>query len=421
MRFRPELLVLLLIVAFLAVMISLSHRDDIDVGQLKTGKLVDSSYRTFPEGYKVLYLTLGRLGYDVQRQVKFYGQLPRHGLLIVADPYRRPITDFEKGVLERWIAAGNYALIAVEHHADALIDGGEYRPNPPAIYSSVIPGMTPAAGSPAVEIQEGRRVGTAAPLTASFLSAQVKTFAVKSCYRFAPGESLGLSLSGTPIGMAYLYADQGGPVVAYSAIGQGGIVWCASPWSFSNEGLREHKENLNFILALAGLQPGAPIIFDEYHHDYGAGATVWSVTPLLAKLGILEMAIAFLLLLLTLAWRFGAVQLPVEERFSRSRAEYLTSMADLLGRVHATHVVLQRLRARLGQALGRRFGLPVNAPLPQLIEANTAHPLVDPVLLTRTCRELELLEQAPRPDEESMLHLARSVERLASLRVKSNK
>jgi hypothetical protein len=417
MRFRPELLILLLIVAFLAVMISLSHRDDLDIGQTVAGGVVHSSYRTFPEGYKALYLTLDRLGYDVQRQVRFYGQLPRRGLLIVADPHRRKITDYEKGELEKWIAAGNHALIAVEHHTEGLLEGGEYQPRPPAILSG-LPGMTPVTRSSIEDIQEGLSVGTAVPLAESFLSPRVKTFAAKTCYRFSPDKSPQVMLFDKQVGTAYLYADEGGPVVAYSAIGKGGIFWCSSPWSFSNGGLREHGENLEFILALVGLQPGAPIIFDEYHHDFGAGATVWSVAPVLTKLGIVQVAIAFLLLLLTLAWRFGAVQLPLEERFSRSRAEYLTSMADLLNRVHATHVVLQRQRSRLGRALGRRFGLPVNAPLQQLVQANTAHPLVDPALLMRTCRELELLEQAPRPDEESMLHLARNVERLVSLRGK---
>jgi len=36
----------------------------------------------------------------------------------------------------------------------------------------------------------------------------------------------------------------------------------------------------------------------------------------------------------------------------------------------------------------------------------------------RTCRELELLENGPRPDEEFLLHLARNIERLVSLRGK---
>jgi len=416
MRFRPELLALMLIVGFLSVMISLSHREDIDLRQTDNSQVLRSSYRNFPEGYKALYLTLDRLGFTVRRQIQFYAQLPRRGLLIVADPYAREITDFEKRQLARWIASGNHALILLEHHSDQMLPAN-------AGYREGAGGKLPAgaAGIPAAilsKLLQGDQVTEAKPLAPTELSALAPKLAVKTTYRFDADKSLEVTFTGTPVGTAWLYADPAGPVVAYSSIGRGGIFWCTSPWSFSNQGLRQHQENLDFILALAGLQPDTPIIFDEYHHNYGAGASLWSVAPMLTRLGILQLAIAFLLLLLTLAWRFGAMQLPMEERFSRSRAEYLTSMADLLGRVRATHVVVRRLRARLGRALGRRLGLPVNASPRQLIEANAGHPLVDQMLLMRTCRELELLENIPRPDEDTVLHLAQNIERLVSLKGK---
>jgi len=417
MRTRPELLALLLIVAFLAVMISLSHREDVDLRQMNKSFVVRSSYRTFPEGYKVLYLALQRLGYPVKRQIRSYVQLPRRGLLIVADPSNPQalISQYEKRMLARWLDSGNYALVAVEQHAGQLLPVED-----PQFLQDMIPGMStngPPANA-AEAIKDGQRVATAKLIAPAFFSTRAPKLAVKTSRRFTADLPLEADLDGRKIPAAVLYRDQVGGVVAFSPVGKGGIFWCASPWSFSNEGLQQHPENLDFMLALAELQPGAPILFDEYHHGFGTKATVWTVAPRLTQLGIVELGVAFLLLLLTLAWRFGAVQLPMEERFSRSRAEYLTSMADLLLRVHATHVVIKRLRARLGRSLGQRFGLAVTTPLQELIDANAAHPLVDHMLLQRTCREMELLEKVPRPDEDSMLHLARSVERLVSLRAK---
>lgn len=421
MRFRPELLVLVLIVAFLAIMISLSHREDIDVRQIHKSFVVRSSYRTFPEGYKVLYLTLDRLGYRVKRYIHSYTDkgLPRRGLLIVADPYNpnAQLTQYEKGVLARWLDSGNYALVTVEQHASQLLPVED-----PQFLDNVLTGVPP--NSPPTNEEEaitaGQRVATAKPMAPAFFSTRAPKLAVKTARRFTADIPLETELGGRKIQAAVLYRDRVGAVVAFSPVGKGGIFWCTSPWSFSNDGLKQHPENLDFVLALADLQPGAPILFDEYHHGFGTKATVWTVAPKLTQLGLVELGVAFLLLLLTLAWRFGAVQLPMEERFSRSRAEYLTSMADLLLRVHATHVVIKRLRARLGRSLGQRFGLAVTASLRELMDANAAHPLVDHMLLLRTCREMELLEKVPRPDEDSMLHLARNVERLVSLKGKKS-
>ena len=417
MRFRPELLVLLLIVAFLAVMISLSHREDVDLRQVHRAFVMRSSYRTFPEGYKVLYLTLDRLGYRVKRQIRSYvrQEMPRRGLLIIADPYRKEFTQFEKKELAGWLDAGNYALVSIEQHAGQLLPVED-----PEFFPDIIADMQPSAYAPNAEeeITAGKRVATARPIAPSFFSTRAPKLAVKTARRFTADIPLEAELGGRTIPAVVLYRDQVGAVVAFSPVGDGGIFWCTSPWTFSNDGLKAHPQNLDFVLALAELQPGATILFDEYHHGFGVRASVWTVAPRLTQLGIVELGVAFLLLLLTLAWRFGAVQLPVEERFSRSRAEYLTSMADLLLRVHATHVVIKRLRLRLGRTLGQRLGLAVNAPLQALMDANAAHPLVDQMLLLRTCREMELLERIPRPDEESMLHLARDVERLVSLKGK---
>lgn len=418
MRFRSELLVLLLIVAFLAVMISLSHREDIDLRQIDRAFVVRSSYRTFPEGYKALYLTLDRLGYRVKRQIRSYvrQELPRRGLLIIADPYRKEFTQFEKRELVSWLAAGNFALVSVEQHADALLPVED-----PEFFPDIIAGIQPSAPAADVRraIADGERVDTARPVAPAFFSTRAPTLAVKTPRRFnAEDLPLEAELGGRKISAVVLYRDQVGAVAAFSPVGDGGIFWCTSPWSFSNDGLKAHPENLDFVLALAALQPGVTILFDEYHHGFGVRANMWAVAPRLTQLGIVELGVAFLLLLLTLSWRFGAVQLPMEERFSRSRAEYLTSMADLLLRVHATHVVIKRLRVRLRRTVGQRLGLAVNAPLQALLDTNAANPLVDHTLLLRVCREMELLEKMPRPDEESTLRLARDVERLVSLRGK---
>ena len=413
MRFRPEILVLLLIVAFIAVMMTLSHRDTPETGDWN---VVRSSYRTLPHGYKALYLTLDRLNLPVRRHLRPYMMLPERGLLIVADVHKKAVNEYEITQLKKWIAAGNHALVLAEYHPGLFLPGdGAER----LFDLDDFIGKPGSAGKPVAHTPENIDAGMiateAAALVPSFLTARAPALTVKTTHRFAHDSAPAIELAGEKVGATLLYADEVGSVVAYSPLGEGGIVWCTSPWSFSNEGIAEGY-NLEFILALVGLQPGAPIIFDEYHHGHGTRLNLWTVAPTLTKLGILQVAVAVVLLLITLSWRFGPIQLPVEERFSRSRAEYLTSMAGLLERLHATHVVAQRLRLRVGRVLGQRLGLSAHASLREIAEANVQHPMVDHALLLRICREFEFLEREPRPDEETLLDLVRNVERLLSMR-----
>lgn len=415
MRFRPELLALILVVAFLAFMITISHRDDASVDQSEPGSVVRSSYYTFPEGYKGLFLTLQQLGYDARRQIYPYTQLPPRGLLIVVDPYKQPVGEYELRCLTDWIGKGNHALVMLEYHGEGFLEIDKHYKVPKA-FLPIIDSPT-GFSKEAWDIVSGKKQDDARALMPSFLSNRAPVLTVKTGCRFDDKHDLAHTLPVNKQGSAWLYQDSQGPVVAYTAIGKGGIVWCTSPWSFSNEGIKA-GHNFDFFLALANLQPGTPILFDEYHHNYGANTSIWSVTPAFTRLGILQFCVALALLLITLAWRFGPQQLPVEERFSRSRAEYLTSMAGLLERLHATHVVVQRVRLRLSRVLGGRLGVPANVPLKTLVEANIQHPMVNHKLLVATCRELLILENEQHPDEDAMLEAAQDVERLVSLKVK---
>lgn len=418
MKIRFEAVALLLIVVFLGVMIAFSHREDLNAEQLGGLHVVRSSYRTLPEGLKALYLTLDRLGYQPRRLTQSYAALPERGLLIVADPYKRPVGDFDMRTLLQWVRAGNHALLLVEYHPDKLLPVPDLAPE--VGYEDVFGGETGQGGNAqaqqASDIARGRTMTEATPLAPSFLSARAPALAVKTRLRLPSDRALPITFENDPVGLALLYGDAHGASVAYAPFGKGGIIWCTSPWSFSNEGLKARDgQNLDLILALADLQPGAPVLFDEYHHEFGAKMSLWTLMPRLTKLGVLELTAAFLLLLISLVWRFGPEQLPLDERFSRSRAEYLTSMASLFERHRLTHVVLQRLRLRLARQLGLRLGLPANAPLAGIVQANVRRPLVNPAQLERISAVLEHLESQVAPDESQVLALARQVERLVAV------
>lgn len=421
MRVRTEVLALLLIAGVIAAMTALSHRDDIDATQLTPGSVIRSSYRTFPEGYRALFLTLRALGYPTRPFTRPYTLLPARGLLIVADPYRKEVGRAEGRYLLDWLRQGNHALVTLEYHPEFVKALHERPPrhdeqkdepreekpwwhNAPDKYSGTTHALTPFAVREPIAT-------TATSVLLTPLTARAPRLKVASLRRFKPEQLLPPEVEQQTGPAVPLYRDAYGISAAYTAVGAGGIVWCISPWSFSNAGLRE-ANNLDLVQALADLQPGAPVLFDEYHQGYGAGATVWTLAPPLTKLGIVLLSLSLLAWLYTLSWRFGPPRLPIEERYTRSRAEYLTAMAGLLERARATHVVAERLSTWMRREMGRRLGIPPHAPAEHFLAANARHQVVEQAGLERVMRLLQVMEQQKRPEPNTLLRLAGDIHRV---------
>ena len=424
MRRHFELLALFALVIFIVAMTTITRREDFDDSQNAPNRVIRSSYRTLPDGYKGLYLTLEELRYPVHRQIRPYSLLPKHGLLIIADPHKQNITPYELRRLRSWLQQGNMAIILLEHHPDCFSPNDNVNMQPQADDEddpSAVPlaHASPADTTTATAVNGG---GSLDPHVAPVLHS-VPSLTVQSTKRLSsrrngmPSQQM-LDLHDLPPALQSdiqtarpLYADERGVVMAYSPIASGGIVWCSSPWSFSNAGLPEGK-NLDLLLALADRRPGGPIIFDEYHQGYGAGMTVWNIAPALTKLGVGQIVLALVLLLLTLSWRFGASRLPAEERFARSRAEYLMSMATLLQRARATQLVRDRLNTMFRRELSRRLGVPMSASLEQFEAANAVHQVVSPEALAQVWQQFDQLEYQQRPRPEVVFRLAQQVHRL---------
>lgn len=432
---RTEILLLLGLIAFFMFIVVLSNREGanragMDASQANPMSVQRSTYRTMPEGYKALYLALRELGYPVQRQTRAYNLLPAEGgVLIVADPppdrvqvemgqpVDRSIANKEGDELLNWLRRGNYALIMTEYHAEVL----------PALLASRTNFDPEQQQAEAQELENGWLTqvsdtnpkdpvaplehALAKPVAPSFLADRAPKLEIYSHMRYrdrVPLNHLQIARLGSVVP---LYRDDAGIAAAYSPVGAGGIIWCCSPWSFSNGGI-DTGDNLEFVRAIADLKPGAPVIFDEYHQGYGNQTTVWQLLPKLAKIGVLQLVGTLLLLMAVLAWRFGPAQLPAEERFSRSRAEYLTAMAALLEHARATHVVRERLNVLLRRELGRKLGVSPTARDERLLQANAGHAVVDQAQLERVLRTLAHMAQQKRPDAEALLRLAGDMQRM---------
>lgn len=200
--------------------------------------------------------------------------------------------------------------------------------------------------------------------------------------------------------------DRGQPVVALTRYGKGAFVLVSSGWLFSNKGLGE-ADNLAFVLnvvyaAHADKPSSAPrLLFDEYHHGYGARETLWTIAPTPVKLGLIQLTVALLLLVFSLSRRLTApVPLPGQER---ARAEYLTSMATLLQRAGATGAALGQAHEAFRAQACSRLGLPAGAGTAAIVAAVRPRSRGLALRVKSALERAELLEAHRRPPVDLVL------------------
>lgn len=173
----------------------------------------------------------------------------------------------------------------------------------------------------------------------------------------------------------------------------------ASAWSLSNDGIGRGN-NLTLILnALSHRDPAhkLTITFDEYHQGYGRRKGVMSLIDRWARLGLLQLGVAFVLLILAVSRRFGK---PIYLREGiRVRSEYLTSMSSLLRSANAVDAARKTLDGKFISDVCRWLGLPPNSDMTVILE-RARHQCPEKVA------DLEaLLRSKPSTDEKSLLIL----------------
>ncbi|HUV05841.1 MAG TPA: hypothetical protein VMX94_12125 [Armatimonadota bacterium] len=165
-----------------------------------------------------------------------------------------------------------------------------------------------------------------------------------------------------------LVAGKDRTTAAYSRWGRGGVLALASSWSLSNEGIARDDNIVLVLNALRYRHPtGGMVTFSEYHHGYGRAPGIWSLFDTPTRLGIAQVGLAFLLLLFAVSRRFGA-PVPLREGV-RQRSEYLSSMASLLRRAHATDAARRELERKFREDIACALGLPSDADASSIVEA----------------------------------------------------
>lgn len=307
-----------------------------------------STYSTAPSGMKALYETLHDTGYNVTRHLEPFTVLPKDGVLFICSP-EIPVSANEWDSLRKWTEKGNMLIVGPG------IEPDEFNPSNKIDTSTSAPGV-PSFAAPNVRVLRIPKHGAITDNEWDFkgydpLGSPVNLPAAKK-------QKLKKSISPNVKSLIPLFRNPDGNTVGYCEWGHGSVIVLSNSWSLCNKGIGR-DDNLIFVLnALNYRDPShkLQITFDEFHHGYGRAPGLMSLIGTSAKIGLAQILFGFILLVFAVSRRFGR-PIPLREG-TRERSEYLSSMASLLKRAHATGIVRQELERKFLEDIAVVLGLP---------------------------------------------------------------
>lgn len=295
-----------------------------------------STFLATPLGARALFSFANELDLVTRRRLEPYTAAPAEGvqLAVVLAP-AEGYTPREVATLLDWVRDGGtlfYALGGARRLADSL-------------------------GLSRVRLQTGRgatRRGRTAVVTAAN-APLVNDVGVLDTFRFAFSDSTEPIRARTALVLAS--AAREAAVISFG-LGAGRVIAFSDVTPLTNESLRSGGVALLFArVAEAVVGDSGMIEFDEYHQGYRAGGGPWaalrSFLGTRAGNGVLQLALAGLLVLLLAARRFGEPYRPAPPR-RRSPIEHVEALATAYQRAGARRTARRLLLEGLQRRLGRR-------------------------------------------------------------------
>lgn len=286
-----------------------------------------SSFSTAAAGGKAAFLTLTRLGYDIERSYE-----PMTALDV--DPARTTLvltgtaapSEQDRRALQTFFQRGGTALLVGAQGADFLRVPGAAPPDPFARATR-------------------HRVLVPSPLARN--AAEITMVPAPRAPRFGPSY----------VRVFGVADDQ--PLVAASRIGPGRVIWLASPTPLANAHIAE-ADNFQLVLNALGSPGARKILWDEHYH--GHSRSLWSYaakTPVPwigAQLGLMAIA-----LLAGYSRRRGPVRSKAVDART-SPLEFIDMLRALYKRAGASAVAVAAARNRLRRVTASTAGIPIDSP-----------------------------------------------------------
>ena len=320
-----------------------------------SGGYSPSSFNAAPGGGKAAFLTLARLGYDIERSYEPMTALqgdPARTTLLLTGPISA--SEQDRRALQKFLERGGTALLIGRQGADFLRLTGT---------------------SPADPVTRPTRHRVLAPSPLSRGAQDITMVPASSPPRLGPSW----------VRLFTVHGDQ--PIVATARTGNGRAVWWAAPTPLTNAAISD-ADNLQLLLNLAGRPGEKRILWDEHYH--GHTRSLWSYaarTPLPwvgAQLGLMTIA-----LFAGYSRRRG----PVRSKRTAPRTsalEFIDVLRTLYKRAGASAPAVAAARKRLQRVTASMAGIPIDSPdelLAKAIAAKTGLPLRDVLDVLESTRD----------------------------------
>ncbi len=344
-------------------------------------------YSRSRNGLMAIYDTLKEVGFDVQLALDPLDNSLPDGTLFILSPAAPPGSG-EIAALKKWVARGNTLVCATQDSTAAQMESFGLPQQQKGLKSEPVNDCSLTDGVRSL------RVGISMnniPDTFGFEEwASVKETGIGS--RFNKDSKKKIEYT-DKIPVLPLFAIGRNPVAGIAAWGKGRVICVGTPQCFSNA-LVDKDDNAIFLtnILLSSSKTGnRRAIFYEYGNGYerlvpGAGLIRLIDKPV--RTAIIIFIVAFLLLVLLEAQRFGPVKLLIEK--TRFRSEYLSALADLLNRGGGTDIVLDELGRKFTEDVTKQLGLNSKADIALIVDTAKNRGLEKPALLH------ELLQEAAR-------------------------
>ncbi|HNT77254.1 MAG TPA: DUF4350 domain-containing protein [Anaerolineae bacterium] len=323
---------------------------------------------TAPEGARALWLWLEALDYPVSAAItETFALPPQTGVVLVLEP-SQAVTEEVWETLTPWLEQGGTLIVAGERYgAQTVLDHFDFE-----LHYFDTPVVTLTAQTP---------LWFSPPLT---MPVPLKTRAYFTTDRadftthFAVGDK---------------------PVLVSFQEQRGRVFLCATPYPFSNAGLK-HPGNAALVLNLLVGRPDGSVWFDEWHHGarvlVRAGPETWLRTTAVGHALLYSAGVIFVALLLH-GQNFGRPFVPPQLRYRRAPIEYITAIANLHRRAGHRADALRTYHRQLKRALGQRYRLDPDLPDPEYVALLESYiPTLDAPALRDLLRNLRRSDVSER-------------------------
>jgi hypothetical protein len=328
------------------------------------------------------------------------------------------LTPAEGRAIKQWVGEGHtLILFASSLPAAAAAHDGEDGDD-----ADDVDAATGAQASFASEIGVGieskwrdrdRRIGYA-PIQPSVWTSGVDSIHVHPGYRLYRQSNDGVNLFGSVVaepsraGIRY----QQEPVALTYRVGKGRVIAVADDLFGSNANLvwPGNAKFIDRVLTLSA-QPGARILFDEYHRSFGGETpSLWAALERPGQLAFIQLAVAALIAALVLIPRLGRTE-PLDAQKTRTSAEYIASLAGLYRNAGASGAALETVYRQFLREVCQRYGLPPGITLDRLAETAARRGGVRSDDLKKCLVACErALESPTRPSDRDLVSLVRAIE-----------